>query len=1363
MMHRVFALSALVLLASTIQMMVFDQSDEWRVTQNTFDEIEAIKNRNAQESQKVELKGTGADYQEAVKNLENQIRAKNRELVAGADDFPELRETLRQAENEVSVMSQNAKFRKADLGVASADYGILVRDGASDDELQVGIARYDKLKAEVDGMELDLEQKKATRDKAQTALNLATAERDKFEAELKTLVSNIDLMQKSLDKIQPDNAFSSFKRKIMDWPIIDGFNSPHKIINDWLPDLKQTLGMATTDRYDRCRTCHLGIDRVEAGGVLTFPYGKIDSDDPEDWVRENKFPHPFATHPRPDVYLTAASPHPLAEFGCSGCHDGQGSGTSFHNASHSPNDPHEEHQWHEKYGYSHNHFWEYPMAPKRFRESTCLKCHHNVVELGVNPKYGATAPKVHKGWQLIRQFGCFACHEVRGFDGADAIGPDFRLEPNFDEVAKQMLFLLKSQKTDDEGKVGSGASTNAIAALLNSVVDNPEESAAAREDLRNTFEKDKNSRSDALAALAKVKLSADERTAKRKEIRTQYLSDRLHKLIDGLKDVEIPGVMRKVGPSLRRVGQKMTDGFISYWTEKPQRFRPSTRMPQFFDLTNQGDAHAHDFKPVELAGIAQFLIENSQPTELMSPKEDYQPKAERGAKTFAMRGCLNCHKYDDKEFKGADADFAPDLSRIHEKIRPGKEGFNWLYTWIRNPEKHHARTKMPNLFLIPKGDGASYVDPAADVAAFLLAKGAKEFKSQEFKDSALDELTRLYLLKAVTKANADQTYADRNFILPPEQITGDEIELVNTSAEKATAEQWRRMKLNYVGRRTISRYGCFGCHDIPGYELARPIGTTLQDWARKDTSKLALEHIEEYLHHHGEADGSSTRERVKNALESAWSHLFPNKEVEEKELSAAYFYESLLHHGRPGFLWQKLRQPRSYDYKKIETKGYDERLRMPKFPIDEEQIESIATFVLGLVAAPPAEKYIYKPEGPAKDRLDGERLLEKYNCIGCHMIEMPEIRYGIDPEEITASTLVDQEYDSARDLLLKLKPPRNGLTGKKRTFTIDGEEKTLSVLSFHGLVQGRPIADDDPEFQEFTYDLWETLDVDGKILLPSTRMVVSLQAMAESEDKFNGYAKKGRGGTFAEWLVEYLLSQGIVADNDRAMAWQSSPPPLYKEGTKVQTPWLYQFLKNPTQIRHTTLLRMPRFNMSDAEARSLANYFAAVDGVPYPYQQIPQQESAYLSAMQAKMQKDHPDRTDGYLAESWKIFNAPLCIKCHALGGRPYKATPPLPGQKPDIRGPNLDAVADRLRPDWVMLWLYNPKRVTPFTSMPTTYANIAKNNGKKQMEPLFDGDPHDQLIGVRDALMNYKLLMESEGKTIFEPATPAAAGQSGD
>ena len=99
------------------------------------------------------------------------------------------------------------------------------------------------------------------------------------------------------------------------------------------------------------------------------------------------------------------------------------------------------------------------------------------------------------------------------------------------------------------------------------------------------------------------------------------------------------------------------------------------------------------------------------------------------------------------------------------------------------------------------------------------------------------------------------------------------------------------------------------------------------------------------------ADGSLF-DRVETGIGRGKRGEFKTAEEKDRELSAAYYYESVTHHGRPGFLWQKLRQPRRlHDYKTVETKSsYDDRLRMPKFPFSEDEIDAIATFILGLIS-----------------------------------------------------------------------------------------------------------------------------------------------------------------------------------------------------------------------------------------------------------------------------------------------------------------------------------------------------------------------------------------------------------------------------
>ena len=947
----------------------------------------------------------------------------------------------------------------------------------------------------------------------------------------------------------------------------------------------------------------------------------------------------------------------------------------------------------------------------------------------------------------MKTYGCFGCHEISGYDGTKIVGPDLRLEPS-----------------------------------------TPEEAAKIAKD-----------------------------------------------------PLQVAGKLRKVGPSLRHSASKSDQGFVAHWTEEPRRFRPTTRMPQFFRLDNQRDKMAEEFTPVEIASVAHYLQAKSSPFETLSPAEGYKPDATRGQSLFATRGCVVCHSHE--AVPGVNATFGPELSKINAKLKAGKQGFDWLYTWIREPERYHPRTKMPNLYLDAETTADGSVDPAADIAAFLLkADGgpasyvpSASYETPKVDETALDSLIRSMLAKVLTTSQIEELLKTGKYPIPKENIKTDEIELVAPDGE-FSAEEWNQRKLTYVGRKTITKYGCYGCHDIPNFESGRPVGTALQDWGKKDTSRLAFEHIHEYLHHHGNpglgvefealdanqvqklglssAEGArvskinpghrpqgdalrlddvvidldgyaiktpsqlidrlsrtvvgdravatviragkpetltitpdgSMNARVEEAVGHAKRNEFKDEQEKDRELSAAFYYESLTHHGRPGFLWQKLRQPRSYDYKTVETKSsYDDRLRMPKFPLSEGEIDAIATFVVGLIAEPPATEYLYNPGGPAGAKIRGEQLIEQYNCSGCHMLEMPKIRYAADVDALAASD-TSSEYPEAVKLLKELRPPRNGLTGQKKVVTVDGEKKTLSMLELHGLVTSAPNPEDPPEDQEYVVELWETLKLASKDFVPTYKFIfpaANLDAIIPA-----------RGGKYAEWLVQRLVETKKA--NEATLAWQMSPPPLYKEGIKVQTPWLFNFLKNPGKIRHTTVLRMPRFNMSDDEAQALANYFAAVDGVPYPYQLITEREPAYLAQKEKDFHAQFPDKKNDYLNESWKMLNVPLCIKCHSVGGNQVKISDPAK----DIRGPNLDLAADRLRPEWTLLWLYKPNWLTPYTSMPVPLP-MMQAGGQPRFPELFGDDGLQQTISLRDALMNYHKLLEREGKAPSQPAAnvPAVGG----
>ena len=73
-------------------------------------------------------------------------------------------------------------------------------------------------------------------------------------------------------------------------------------------------------------------------------------------------------------------------------------------------------------------------------------------------------------------------------------------------------------------------------------------------------------------------------------------------------------------------------------------------------------------------------------------------------------------------------------------------------------------------------------------------------------------------------------------------------------------------------------------------------------------------------------------------------------------------------------------------------------------------------------------------------------------------------------------------------------------------------------------------------------------------------------------------------------------------DPDNPTARSVLPPPLVREGERVQPNWLYGFLLNPPPVRPTNfmMLRMPKFNMSSEEARTLVNYFSGVSRLSNP-------------------------------------------------------------------------------------------------------------------------------------------------------------------
>ncbi len=147
-------------------------------------------------------------------------------------------------------------------------------------------------------------------------------------------------------------------------------------------EIKQVI-VKDLNRVDRCTTCHLGIDNPDFKDA----------------------PQPFRTHKN-------YQQHPLEKFGCTVCHAGQGRATTADEA------------------HGRVKFWEAPMIPIKYIQSSCGKCHLTVEVPG--------APSLSNGRKLFKEFECLECHRIGNVGGN--VGPELTHEGRYGHRDPEWLF-----------------------------------------------------------------------------------------------------------------------------------------------------------------------------------------------------------------------------------------------------------------------------------------------------------------------------------------------------------------------------------------------------------------------------------------------------------------------------------------------------------------------------------------------------------------------------------------------------------------------------------------------------------------------------------------------------------------------------------------------------------------------------------------------------------------------------------------------------------------------------------------------------------------------------------------------------------
>jgi mono/diheme cytochrome c family protein len=523
-------------------------------------------------------------------------------------------------------------------------------------------------------------------------------------------------------------------------------------------------------------------------------------------------------------------------------------------------------------------------------------------------------------------------------------------------------------------------------------------------------------------------------------------------LTEGYEDLAKENGVSVIGPSLRRIAAKVEPGWLVRWVRNPHVYRPRTRMPNFFP---EGSAVPPAMADEQSLQIAAYLLAKTK-----APSDEWlngHPPAAgidtglaaKGRRIMDDVGCRACHGLEPGEVAGQ-LGANKDLAPNLSNIAE-KTNARWIYHWVMNPRHYSDIARMPSLRLSD--------DEARAVTAYLTTLGAPA--------------------------------------PPPSDLAAKLADPANVAA----------------GEKLVRKYGCAGCHDIPGMENESRIGVELSAFGSKTKEELFF------------GDRTDLRE--------TWDD----------------------------WTWHKLKTPRTYETKWIEQ-------LMPQFDLADEDIEALRIFLTSRTDAKYPKLYADKRPGQEAVR-EGQRLVRRYNCTGCHLIE-------------------------------------------------------------------------------------------------------------------------GAGGDIRRLYAE-----------SPSMA----PPNLNGEGAKVQSDWLFGFLKNPAsmQIRPWLSVRMPTFGLSNPEAGGVIGYFQALDDVQVPYVHV---ERASLSRENLEA---------GKLLMTRDYFD---CFNCHQRGAQ-------KPEGPPDGWAPDLAMAHSRLNPDWIVEWIRDPQKLMPGTKMPSFYPggppDVLGGNDDAQMRALSD------------------------------------------
>ncbi|HLJ30118.1 MAG TPA: c-type cytochrome [Candidatus Angelobacter sp.] len=337
-----------------------------------------------------------------------------------------------------------------------------------------------------------------------------------------------------------------------------------------------------------------------------------------------------------------------------------------------------------------------------------------------------------------------------------------------------------------------------------------------------------------------------------------------------------------------------------------------------------------------------------------------------------------------------------------------------------------------------------------------------------------------------------------------------------------------------------------------------------------------------------------------------------------------------------------------------DPQAYDPRTQMPHYRFDEKQLAMLSGYLLnkkddGLLANAQV------PASESDSVARGKKLVAEYGCAACHQINgvnrpqnfapdlsgvgskpLAQISFGPGSPE-TLPDYISGKIHDPRAAGAGLKMPKYALTNSQI------EALTIALLA----------------------------QTDRAANLP--------KALILSAAHPSDYQPGGDAGR----LMNELRCQSCHSINGHG---GDMAPDLSWEGSAVQRPWLEEFMRNPNTLRPALIRRMPKFNLSPAEIKTISDYMLSA-------YEAPGFDSGALDT--------HALNADAAARGKELFYSKYGCQSCHIADYKKDKG----------YIGPPLAGAGNRRPAVWIYRYLKNPQAVVAGTQMPN--ANLSEDEAR--------------------------------------------------